>query len=109
MEANTVILNLDNYNNLRDFKTEIEKDHTLKFYTATMYGQVWMFISNDEALKEAEAFNKSAVAETEKLRVRTYELEREMNHKVDFQLQWIKKMSIWQFRKWRKSQTFDNK
>ena len=102
MEANTVILPLDEYNHLRDFRTEVEKDHTLKLYTITMYGNHYTVISKEDALKEAEAVNKMAVAETEKLRVRLYEVEAEINDKVDFKVRGIKKMSVWQFMKWRK-------
>jgi len=52
MEANTVILNLEEYNELRDFKTDIEKNHTIKIGYGLNFYEL-SYITRDEAVKQA--------------------------------------------------------
>jgi hypothetical protein len=106
MEANTVILSLPEYNALRDFKTNLEKGNTyryLGYQQVSKYAaiQVTNFITTDEAVKEAMKANEKLIEENCELTNRINELEQPPVPK-EITVDEIKKMSIWEFRKWRK-------
>jgi len=83
MEKDTVLLDVEKYNELRDFKQKIEEGKTLNIISSSWHYS-HRFISTDEAVLRIGEINKELSAEIEKL-------------------QNIKKMSYWEFRKWRKS------
>ena len=109
MDKNTVILDVDTYNELRDYK---QNHHNNKIYTliSDRSGNRYAFFTKDESL---EILNKN-LEKSEKL-VQEYfdkiqELSRENTILKDKQpipkivgIEDIKKMSIWEFKKWRKS------
>ena len=90
METNTVILSLNDYNELRDFKDKIQKEYTLNTWCSYHSHQTW--VSTNDALKE--------LAETNNLLEKTI---RELKYpiKKEPSISEIKKMSVWQFLKWR--------
>lgn len=101
MEVNTAILSLAEYNQLRDFKKTIEEGNTVQFY-----GNSWglTFISTDEALKKAEQGNKELKDQIRFLEQANYELRnpKKVEPSPAFTLADVKKMSVWQFLKWKR-------
>ena len=96
METNTVLLSLEDYNELRDFKTEIEKGNT---FCGWHYG--WgsdvRYISTDEAVREMAECNKE-------LQDKIHELNDTIAGKPkEIKLKDVYKMSIWQFMKWKRN------
>ena len=89
MQKDTVILSIEEYNELRDFKKEIENGKTLILSTG-FYGTKLFFYTKDEAIKLLIDASKDLEEENESLR----------KEKPTSQ---VKRMSIWQFLKWRKS------
>jgi hypothetical protein len=116
MEANTVILALPEYNALRDFKTELEKGNTYRtqdfqtpYYNGCVVYPTVLFVSTDDAVKEIATRNKNLLDQNE-------ELKKEINllknpptvqspsnlDEANRIIKEVKKMSVWEFRKWRK-------
>lgn len=95
MEKNTVLLSLEQYNELRDFKKEIEKGNVLKIYYSYSGYDHNDFINIGDALKEISEVNNGLLKEK-------MALEQKLENKNDE----IKKMSYWQFRKWKKSNKY---
>jgi hypothetical protein len=94
MEKDTVLLAVEKYNELRDFKQKIEEGKTLVIVSGWNYYQK-DFITTEKALEEIAAANKLLQKENEDLR--------NANKPKEITLNDIKKMSYWEFRKWRKS------
>lgn len=96
--VNTATLNLFEYNELRDFKKEIEKGntyHTSNYYQGMgLYQYQNQFISTDEAVKKIAEENASLLKEIQVLK--------DKDKPKGKTIEEVKKMSIWQFRKWRK-------
>jgi hypothetical protein len=119
MDGNSVTLNLNDYNELRDFRTKMEKKHTLKIYSNGGWSST-NYISTEDAVKEIAAANvelKKNYDENSKRFNEIYEenkkLESEnlglkamlpdsMKPKAEVTLNDLKRMSIWEFMKWRK-------
>lgn len=101
MEKNTVLLPLDDYNKLREFKEEIENGKILAI-TGT-YNVITNFYTESEAFSEIESLNKG-LAEEVKLYSNSngelYEQKRELKKTIDE----LKEMSIFEFLKWKKKQ-----
>ena len=113
MEKNQVLIDLNDYNNLRDFKKLIEADHTISVSTTTYWNNqqcqsiVLSFISKDDAIKQID--------ESKKLLQRNYDdlikqkddqiyyLRKQLKINQEISVDDIKKMSYWEFRKWKKS------
>lgn len=102
MEANTVILNLGDYNSLRDFKEGMEKGYT--YYVedhSIYYGSTisYRFVSTDGAVKMLSEMNQN-------LTTRISDLQNEIcnlnNPEKEVTIEQIKKMSLWEFLKWRR-------
>jgi hypothetical protein len=91
MEKDTVLLAIEKYNELRDFKQKIEEGKTLVIISGCNYYRK-DFITTEKALEEIAAANKLLQKENEELR-----------KPKEIKLNDIKKMSYWEFRKWRKS------
>lgn len=96
-EKNTVVLSLDEYNQLRDFKKAIENGNSIEIYNGIIsyancnsYAPRLIIYSTDEAVKRIAEENAVLLSKLEKL-----EAEKEPEEK-------IKRMSVREFRKWRK-------
>lgn len=89
MEANTVLLSLKEYNELRDFKYEIDKGHTYRIYY-NGYSPFNYMSTKEEAVVDLIRINESLSAE-----ISTLEKEDKV---LNFK---IKQMSFWQlFKYW---------
>ena len=108
MEANTLVLSLAEYNALRDFKTNLEKGNTYRTleYRQCSYGSQYVqglsFISTDEAVKEAALICEEQHKEIEVIKKENAELKQGILKEWDKKTNKIRKMSIWEFLKWRK-------
>jgi len=107
MENGTVILSTKEYNELRDFKDKIERGFTLKveWHPRSNRGIVRQYITYNATIKE---INDSQTGMLNHYRgLLTYfeknisELEQAVQLKPT--IEDIKKMSYWEFRKWKKS------
>jgi len=105
MEINTILLSLKEYNELRDFKTEVLKEkkivctvHTKSgFYGDNYYyndDEKITFYKPDDALETLYTLNKTLEEENKSLRTKCMELNTKLSS--------FKKLSIWEFLKWRK-------
>ena len=104
MEKDTVLLDVEKYNVLRDFKEHIEKGNTLEVNNS-LFNSRRRFITTDEAVKIVVKERELIVAELEKentdLRLQIKTLESPLPKEIS--INDLKKMSYWEFRKWRKS------
>lgn len=104
MEKDTVLLDVEKYNVLRDFKEYIEKGNTLEFNNSR-YNSYRKFITTDEAVKIVVKERELIVAELEKentdLRLQIKTLKSPPPKEIS--INDLKKMSYWEFRKWLKS------
>ena len=98
METNTVLLSLNDYNELRDFQKKISEGYI------EVYGNSGLriyYTTKDEVIKEIAAHNKDLTDKIGELggkisRLKHLEMFKPTND--DF-----KKMSIWQFIKWKRN------
>ena len=94
MKKDTVLLAVEEYNELRDLKKEIEEGKTLVIISGwNCYKR--NFITTEKALEEIAEANKLLQKENEDLR--------NVNKLKETTLNDLKKMSYLQFCKWRKS------
>ena len=93
MEKDTVLLAVEKYNELRDFKQKIEEGYTLTISSSNFYYDR-RFITTDKAIEEVVNANKELQKQIEDLR---------SGNKKELSISEIKRMSIWKFLKWRKS------
>lgn len=92
MENNTVTLSLELYNELRDFKENIDNNHVIIISSNNYsFSSRRVIITTNEAIEEISKTNKDLqeLIDTEK-RYNTNQINE------------IKKMSLWEFLKWRK-------
>lgn len=102
MEANTVTLKLSDYHELRIFKEEMEQNHVARLYGGSWHNS-YSFVTKEEALKTAEEVNESLKKENENLRRENHKLMYPPQpHEKELTLADIKKMSIWEFLKWKR-------
>lgn len=103
MEANTVILNLGEYNALRDFREEMEKEYTyyIQEYIYCGYTKTYHFVSTDDAVKLISEINDKLMVEIKKLEDEIVDLK---NPKKDITIDQVKQMSIVEFIKWKRKQ-----
>ena len=109
MEKDTVLLAVEKYNELRDFKKEVEKSRKeSKFaviedrwggligcgYSRKYYTESEAILDFETRNKELEAKNKELEAKIKKFGIK---------EPKEVSINDIKKMSYWEFRKWRKS------
>ena len=112
MEKNTVLLSLERYNELRDFETNIKKNNTLILESWRGY-DLRKFVSTDSLLKaaveEANKFHKEFEKLEMELKLTKQELEKarklipKTEDKKEITIEDIKKMSYWEFKKWKKN------
>jgi len=102
METNTVVLNLSDYNELREFKEKMEEGYTYKLIWTANHGifQPAMYITTDLALKELLERNDKITAINSELYKECIDLK---NNRPNINIGELKKMSIWEFIKWRKT------
>ena len=93
MKKNTVLLAVKKYNELRDFKQKIEESKTLVIVSGYNFLEK-EFISTEEAVEKIAEANKILQKENKDLR---------SDNLRGITINDIKKMSYWEFRKWRKS------
>ena len=124
MEKDTVLLAVEKYNELRDFKKEVEKSlKESKFavieerwssfgfdggYTRKYYTESEIVLDFEKRNKELETKNKELETKNKELETKNKELETKIERfgikePKEITLNDIKKMSYWEFRKWRKS------
>jgi hypothetical protein len=96
MEKDTVLLNVETYNELRDFKKEIEDGYTYRVYIG-MWGSSLRFIGTDEALEEMGQKLEEKQKEINELK----KLSKKEPSKKEPSIDEIKSMSWWKFRKWK--------
>ena len=91
MGKNTIILSVEDYNSLRDFKINIEKGNTYSFLRERLraYDQ---FITTNEAVKEVLKVNEEMA-----YKLLNPDVTR-INGKTVLD---VSKMSIWEFIKWK--------
>lgn len=89
MKTNTVLIDLETYNDLRDFKEKMVKDHSY-FIVDTYNGCRQKIVTIDEAVKDLISINNL--------------LQKEINDvdEIASELNSVKQMSVWQFMKWRR-------
>jgi hypothetical protein len=98
MEKNTVILSAEDYNNLRDFKMEIEKNSILvsNGYSSSKYST----ILKDELLEKIAKANKDLYLELDRLHndnlEKSYKIREYKDNESDFEDK-VKNLSIWNF------------
>lgn len=109
MEANTVILSLPEYNALRAFKENLEKGNTYRTieYSTMPYNSyqcltIPVFITTDEAVKEIARENETLSKHVADLSAENYKLKHPETREVT--LNDVRRMSIWEFRKWKKNE-----
>lgn len=94
MEKNTVLLSLEDYNGLRDFEKKISEGYI------EVYGNCGLrtyYTTKDKAIKEIAAHNKDLKDKIKELENPTQKIESSI-----IVLRRVKKMSIWEFMKWRR-------
>jgi len=97
MEKDTVLLSIDKYNDLKEFKTQIEEGKTLTIISSGReFFSQRKYITTEKAIKEIAEANKLLQEENEDLRNERQKIKKTLIN--DF-----KKMSYWEFRKWKKS------
>jgi len=111
MEKNTVLLDVEKYNELRDFKQKIEEGKTFAIYTGFEFFKK-SFITTDKAIlaiadansllqKENEDLmwkNRKATEENELLQKANEDLIQKNRKATDK----LRKMSYWEFRLWKR-------
>lgn len=108
MEKNTVVLSLQDYNQLREFKEEMEKGNTYKLPQPYVYGggnyymgqtyPATTYITTDDAVTDLLVKNKQLSEINEELAIKNREL---YNNKIDVKA--LKTMTIREFLRWRKT------
>ena len=101
MEKNTVLLDLKTYNRLRDFHTEVTKGKIPSYVLMDTARWCQHFYTKDEAIKNLMNDNEAMETKIDSLQTEIAKLKYPERVKPD--LKDVKKMSIWQFIKWRKS------
>lgn len=92
MEANTVLLQTEEYNRLRDFYKGIQEDKFVQIYSDHHYRYTVYYRTEKEVLKSLKDENKVLKKQLNQLK--------NPNEK---NLEQIKNMSLWEFIKWRKN------
>ena len=79
MEKNTVTISLDDYNELRDIKTNIRKGNIVTLYqNGSISCNYYIFYTEDEALKQFETQNKTLRKKYDETSLKLYECEEKL-------------------------------
>ncbi|WP_159522919.1 hypothetical protein [Sunxiuqinia indica] len=102
MDKNTVLLSVEDYNALRDFKKEITDGNVLVEYYSFGFGvsSRTRYYTNDEVAKELHKKNDNLKNKIKDLENRIKDLENPKPKETT--IDEIKKMSVWQFLKWKR-------
>jgi hypothetical protein len=102
MDKNTVLLSVDDYNKLRDFKKKITDGKILVDYQflGGVYRNEVRYYTDDKVIEELHLRNKSLKEEIKYLQNRINDLQNPKPKETT--IDEIKKMSVWQFLKWKK-------
>jgi Flp pilus assembly CpaF family ATPase len=121
METNKVTLKLEDYHDLYNFKKNLQENKLLAkvIYNYNGYGGKIEYISLDSALEEITVINKNLIDNATYLqnllqkskeeililseKADILRLSEKPAQPIDLTINEIKKFSIWQFLKWRKS------
>lgn len=108
METNTVVLTLSDYNELREFKEKMEEGNTYRLNQPHTYSSAWTtnyglipsakYITTDMAVRELLDRNDKLSAINEEL-ANKYHLSNNSRPNIGE----LKRMSIWEFIRWRKT------
>ena len=90
MKENTVLLELENYNHLRDFRKYVENNETFAEYSSHYHNGIYIY-STEDAVKSLMTTNDELKEEIKKLEDSKYK-----------NIGDVKEMSLLQFIKWRK-------
>ena len=109
MEKDTVLLAVEKYNELRDFKKEVEESRKESKFAVIeercggMFGGGYTrkYYTENEAVLDFETRNKELEAKNKELEVKIEKFG--VKESKEISINDIKKMSYWEFRKWRKS------
>lgn len=110
MQENTVLLSVKEYNELRDFKKEVEENLTKSKFAVITNGYGYglyshdvttRYYTQDEAILDFENKNKELKEEICELKSKLKKSE--IKEPVEVTIDDLKNMSYWEFRKWRKS------
>lgn len=102
MKKDTVLLSLEAYNELRDFKKEVEESRKESKFAVIEErrdgilcgGYTRKYYTENEAVLDFESKNKELESKIEKAGIK---------EPVEISINDLKKMSYWKFRKWRNS------
>jgi hypothetical protein len=103
MEVNTVLITIAEFDRLRKIEKKLETDIPLLYVCGTYSGKV--LYTKDEALKEVADMNASLKEKLDKSDAEVVIIKKMIANErktMSQELAIIKKMSWWQFRKWRK-------
>jgi hypothetical protein len=93
----TATIELKKYNELRDFKKNLEEDFVLKIHKNRYEKETQCYISTEDAVLEIAAVNEGLMKDIQRLTKTNDEyFEKGENLKIE-----LSKMSIWEFIKWR--------
>lgn len=108
METDTVLLAVEKYNELRDFKKEVEESRKESKFAVieerwgNFYGgYTRKYYTENEAVADFEKRNKDLETENKELKAKIEKSR--IKEPVEISINDLKKMSYWEFRKWRKS------
>lgn len=105
MEKNVVVLELAKYQELMDFKREVESGKVIKIYYDNRYNPR-EYLNIDDVVSEITDINNELMDKNKNLHRKLDEYN-ENSYKTNIkhiqELGGLKKMTIWEFIKWRKS------
>ena len=107
MQNNTVTIDLEEYNKLRDFKKGIEDGEVCSIISYGLFSnkiEKWKFYNAERLDKIIVEENKNLSISVIRERNKTQELRNKLNNKSTKLVEEIKKMSICQFIKWKTSE-----
>lgn len=107
MEKDTVILSLEKYNELRDFKRNVEEGKVVSFMSYNPFNDYWSkrcFLTENEALKKVQEINQDLKKQLTIFKNRTEKLIENENKPKELSIAEIKNMSYWQLIKWKRNE-----
>ena len=94
MRKNTVTLDIEDYNEMRDFNNDIQENHFHHYYRG-FFGREATLYTLDDVVDDVIKCNEYVSLENKVLTRQLKELE-------DKTLNKFKEMSLWQFRNWKR-------
>lgn len=100
MEKNTVLLDVKTYNDLRDFKQNIEEGYTIKINRG-LHCEQQDYISTDQTFKEIVEFNKHIGKQLAE-QIENYPINYAKIKDLQTEIKILKNMSLFEFIKWKR-------